>query len=1101
MAISFGHKDNKWRSKFSFRAKSMMNGVRNFLSKGDGTGIHRHNEGPVNSFYGVTSNSVLGVAFNDNPSSNKVFKSMSLEGSDVLKNRVHDFAPATSTESPSNNNYYGTRPSKNMGGVLYNGFGQSDNIVKGTSMHYLGEVLSVDEVLSPVGEEGGDPEVYTLGAKVSLDTSYSDYQPYTDEVSDIKYGFYFPDEDKFYFGDDIVIPEEGDEGEGDEGEGDGGGDVDSDFFDNCDTLQLWSENQLYEIVFYPDIEYLYIYTPNSLPVGGAGTVNATVIVSESDDPDNDGVFEAQLVNFGQDYYEQLRLAWRFKISGGGTFNFRLNSYSGVFLEADGSYVSGFDEFFSQCQPGGYEFGQVVLDQEDIDQDVICPQLGDYASYTIDPDPDSQNPGDLFLLTVDIVGILEDINFEDPSSTVYLTNSNLDDFQVYYPTSIFNGRIIFTGLPPNDSLNPYYKLYLENGPCNATFIPWSETIFIAPLDTSGACETISSAIEEAALATIGSPDSPPSIAPSQAFQTEEGVYNGAFNILISRDFIQHIDDAAAISDLDQELWVDYLGAAVDGSLDGTTIVSGSEIRMTAVFIDDSGLATNLSYNLGGFVSVDEGLVFFDGAGAMVDEGTYELYMNVPGCISGSNDYGVKVSTIEWNGLETGVCSGLFDNSPGTSSYYIYAGTVQPVTYGNGFQAAATTGELADTVGSYSLTFSQVGLAGFDLEDYVFFLADGSVSAETQEIPALGDVTGYKLPHIFPETNVVYVQDGGQNFENDNDIQTSWAFLDGNLQIDISNLPLSPDFNPGDEATHRTYYSWGLISKNCSSTFSSLYPEILYDPNYYRTTSPWNDEYGIDGSIMIDSLTQTSTLLGSIFVEANFGPSTVGLTFEPEYTPATQLVLADFDNDGAVTSGDLLTMLSIFGSVIDDSGDPFITYYNDQGQYFDFYGDLNGDGAVNVADLLAFLASFGQPIETSDYENANLYPFNPTLSRNPSRRLDGGVEPTLVELSENNYGLSSIPSSITNLPVGTESYVKNSINSATVSVQAINSDIVSYMKSIAFPDNAQMFAFVNASISGDELRGQTAELLLDLGQEDFELFAVNLNYELLNADHTK
>ena len=69
-----------------------------------------------------------------------------------------------------------------------------------------------------------------------------------------------------------------------------------------------------------------------------------------------------------------------------------------------------------------------------------------------------------------------------------------------------------------------------------------------------------------------------------------------------------------------------------------------------------------------------------------------------------------------------------------------------------------------------------------------------------------------------------------------------------------------------------------------------------------------------------------------------------------------------------------------------------------------------------------------------------------------------------------------------------------------IQTLSSDAFDYMLE-SLPANAQLYAFKNTEVYGDDLRGQTSEMLMDLGSEDFELFAVNLNYELVNADHTR
>ena len=236
MAISFGHKDNQWRSKYSFRPKAMMNSSRSLISKGDSTNLYKHNEGDVNRFYGEKSSSLLGVAFNDNPSSNKVFKSISLEGSDILKERRHDFAPCTSTEAPNQNKYYLTSRGKNMGGITYNTLGKSDTIVNGTSLHYVGDVTSVNDIEI-------DEVVVPTAALIDVDTSNSAYTPLSNDSVAIKYGFYFPDTQEFYFGSDIIV-DDGGNGE----PGGGGGPTDQ--FDNCDALELYSSSQFYETVFF-----------------------------------------------------------------------------------------------------------------------------------------------------------------------------------------------------------------------------------------------------------------------------------------------------------------------------------------------------------------------------------------------------------------------------------------------------------------------------------------------------------------------------------------------------------------------------------------------------------------------------------------------------------------------------------------------------------------------------------------------------------------------------------------------------------------------------------------------------------------------------------
>jgi hypothetical protein len=526
-------------------------------------------------------------------------------------------------------------------------------------------------------------------------------------------------------------------------------------------------------------------------------------------------------------------------------------------------------------------------------------------------------------------------------------------------------------------------------------------------------------------------------------------------------------------------------------------------MTAVKLSDSGNTVGSAIPMGGFLSTEDGLVFVDSSAEMTDPGEYALFLNVAGCSGGSNDFGVRVSTIQWDGLVTGICGALFDTSFNTSSYYLYSSNAR-FDVGIGDGTTSTTGELENTVGETTLLLPGVAYAGFDLEEYVFFLTNGSVSVEAEELPGLGLTTGYYLPNVpgfGANLPIVYVQDGGKNFENDNDIETFWSFTDnGGLRINIRNIPLSSEFNVSDESTYKTYYSWGVLSKRCLSANNNLLSEGITASNhaFYSQNSPWNDDYGVKGSALIDSLTQGDTL-GDITVEAEI-PVGFDNTFDPTWTSDQVIILSDFNNDGSVNTADLLRLLSIFGEQLGSDSQVLGTYYNDQGQYYESQGDLNGDGSISTQDLLGFLAAFGIEDVSQYYDDANMYGYNPTAQRVSSDETDLESD-NLVDLAESTYGLSNIPSSITNLPTPSESYIKTSPYRSTVSIQAANEDIISYIKSAQFPANAQLFAFVAPNVSGDELRGQTAELLLDLGQEDFELFAVNLNYELLNADHTK
>ena len=185
---------------------------------------------------------------------------------------------------------------------------------------------------------------------------------------------------------------------------------------------------------------------------------------------------------------------------------------------------------------------------------------------------------------------------------------------------------------------------------------------------------------------------------------------------------------------------------------------------------------------------------------------------------------------------------------------------------------------------------------------------------------------------------------------------------------------------------------------------------------------------------------------------------------------------------------MAFLAQFGQNVEIPGDELAIITNADGEIAYITPDLDNDGAVGSADLLAFLTVFGS--------SGDVVPAFRT-----QRGVSASQESTipLLDIVTNNYTVSSLPDTVVPLEEG--HFQQVSQNKANVSISSLSTEVIEFLTSEDFPSNAQLFAFKEPKIYGDELRGQTAELLLDLGQEDFELFAVNLNYELLNADHTK
>ena len=242
MVISFGHSDGQWKSKYSYSPRVMMNSTTSLLSKGEGVPIYKHNEGDINSFYDTVTPSSIGVAFNQNPSSNKIFKSLSVEGSNSLEKRTHLFSAKSSSDMPNESKIARTYFAKNMGGILYNGIEKSDILRNGATMHYVGDVLEIDKYPTdddPASIGNPDVEGSKYYTSVTVDDSLSDYIP----SANVIYAFYIPSEDAFYFGADIIESEDDDEDDTTDE------DDDLDPLNDCDVLQYYASTGFFTLTY------------------------------------------------------------------------------------------------------------------------------------------------------------------------------------------------------------------------------------------------------------------------------------------------------------------------------------------------------------------------------------------------------------------------------------------------------------------------------------------------------------------------------------------------------------------------------------------------------------------------------------------------------------------------------------------------------------------------------------------------------------------------------------------------------------------------------------------------------------------------------------
>jgi hypothetical protein len=432
---------------------------------------------------------------------------------------------------------------------------------------------------------------------------------------------------------------------------------------------------------------------------------------------------------------------------------------------------------------------------------------------------------------------------------------------------------------------------------------------------------------------------------------------------------------------------------------------------------------------------------------------------------------------------GSCSSIFDQSiepsttapieetlglPSIIDTYSFS-IIQPSA---GSQDAVDTNPNLSTTARVAFRFpNTIGPNGFNPEDYLLYIG-GAVNNPEFASPFT----------LNPDQDLVFYQTGDMMIPDESNalgITSVWSVDPSDpsvMIIEVDGLPMV-DYDVSDPSSYFTYYPWGLVSRTCVG------PNSVDEGGNFESAGLG---LGTVGSTVVDfrypepvqnaSISETSGIIPVI------GPAAQE---EQGFFDPPDLKKADFDNDGAVTTADLLAFLASYGQVLTMPEDASYVLTNDEGDIAYISPDINGDGTVASADLLEFLTQFGQGQES------NLRPASVTVSQ--------AATVPVLDIVSNNYMVSSLPSTI--VPAGEGHFQQLSQNQAEVTVSSLSTDVIQFLTSEDFPSNAQLFAFKDPNVYGDELRGQTAELLLDLGQEDFELFAVNLNYELLNADHTK
>lgn len=143
--IAYSHKGGYWKTRYSFFASFMKSLGRRFFSSPSlptedfGPLMWEHHDNDPNNrnkFYGSTTFSAISVSFNDNVSSNKIYKSFSLEGT----SNIADYGANTFSVNADNSprKQFSMGRIKDKGGILYGHIGLSDFLLDGSNIEAIG---------------------------------------------------------------------------------------------------------------------------------------------------------------------------------------------------------------------------------------------------------------------------------------------------------------------------------------------------------------------------------------------------------------------------------------------------------------------------------------------------------------------------------------------------------------------------------------------------------------------------------------------------------------------------------------------------------------------------------------------------------------------------------------------------------------------------------------------------------------------------------------------------------------------------------------------------------------------------------------------------
>ena len=147
--IAFNNKGNFWTTRYSYTS-SCIGTVKDMMVTAPMVAfdnaplIWRHDDtaSSNNTFYGIQSSSVVGLTFNDKPSTNKQFKSFSIESNDFsVDSFVSNTFTVNGTSGAINIKQTNVGPVVNRGGINYAHIGQEQRITN-SNVEFLGTYAS-----------------------------------------------------------------------------------------------------------------------------------------------------------------------------------------------------------------------------------------------------------------------------------------------------------------------------------------------------------------------------------------------------------------------------------------------------------------------------------------------------------------------------------------------------------------------------------------------------------------------------------------------------------------------------------------------------------------------------------------------------------------------------------------------------------------------------------------------------------------------------------------------------------------------------------------------------------------------------------------------